>query len=211
MKTPQGRRLPRDQRRQQLLAAAAANFSETGYHATSMDDIAESAGVSKPVLYQHFPSKLLLYTALVDVACERLVEMVTDALRVEAAENEQRVRATLAAFYRFVTESDDSFRFVFESDLTADADVQERIWQAQQDLAHAIGQVISEDTDLPEHEATFLGIALVGMAQVSARHWHRTQDEQGQITAARAAELIAVLGWRGIAGFPLAHPGDNTP
>lgn len=175
-----------------------------------MDDIADTAGVSKPVLYQHFPSKLLLYTALVDVACERLVEMVTEALRVEAA-NEQRVQATLAAFYRFVTESDDSFRFVFESDLTADADVQERIWQAQQELAHAIGEVISEDTDLPEQEATFLGIALVGMAQVSARHWHRTQDEHGQITANRAAELIALLSWRGIAGFPLADPGDVTP
>ena len=57
-------RLPRDARRVTLLEAALAAFSQNGYHATSMDDIAERAGVSKPVLYQHFDSKLDLYLAL---------------------------------------------------------------------------------------------------------------------------------------------------
>jgi AcrR family transcriptional regulator len=51
-------RLPRGERRDQLLATASEVFVDRGYHATGMDEIADRAGVSKPVLYQHFSSKL---------------------------------------------------------------------------------------------------------------------------------------------------------
>ena len=71
-------RLPRDQRRIQLLDAASEVFAAKGYHAAAMDDIADVAGVSKPVLYQHFPSKLDLYLALLDQSCDRLVEVVEE-------------------------------------------------------------------------------------------------------------------------------------
>ena len=73
-------RLPRGERRAQLLDAANEVFTSRGYHAAAMDDIAEVAGVSKPVLYQHFSSKLDLYLALLDSSCERLVDVVRDAL-----------------------------------------------------------------------------------------------------------------------------------
>src|SRR5580693_10508456 len=59
-------RLPRHERRRQLLDAALEVFVSQGYHAAAMDEIAERAGVSKPVLYQHFPGKLDLYLALLD-------------------------------------------------------------------------------------------------------------------------------------------------
>ena len=61
-----GTRLPRPARRAQLLAAALEVFVANGYHAAAMDDIAERAQVSKPVLYQHFPGKFDLYVALLD-------------------------------------------------------------------------------------------------------------------------------------------------
>ena len=61
-----GGRLPRSARRKQLMAAAQEVFVAQGYHAAAMDDIADRAGVSKPVLYQHFPGKLELYLALLD-------------------------------------------------------------------------------------------------------------------------------------------------
>ena len=67
-----GGRLPRSARRKQLLAAAQEVFVANGYHAAAMDDIAERAGVSKPVLYQHFPGKLELYLALLDTQAEAL-------------------------------------------------------------------------------------------------------------------------------------------
>ena len=91
-------RLPKDQRRAQLLDAANDVFTTKGYHASAMDDIAEAAGVSKPVLYQHFASKLDLYLALLDQSCDRLVEIVQDAL-VSTENNADRVVATVGAFY----------------------------------------------------------------------------------------------------------------
>ncbi|MFL6128589.1 MAG: TetR/AcrR family transcriptional regulator, partial [Mycobacteriales bacterium] len=65
-----GGRLPRSARRKQLMAAAQEVFVAQGYHAAAMDDIADRAGVSKPVLYQHFPGKLDLYLALLDQSCD---------------------------------------------------------------------------------------------------------------------------------------------
>src|ERR671922_2134232 len=86
---PRGVRMPRDERRAQLLAAATDVFVNNGYHATVMDDIAERAGVSKPVLYQHFPSKLELYLALLDRHVDLLGEQVRSALQA-TEDNKER-------------------------------------------------------------------------------------------------------------------------
>ena len=104
-----GTRLPRDQRRVQLLDAANEVFRSKGYHAAAMDDIADAAGVSKPVLYQHFPSKLDLYLALLDQSCDRLVEIVEEALD-STEDNADRVVATVAAFFEFVSSDSGEFR-----------------------------------------------------------------------------------------------------
>src|ERR1700753_4470752 len=73
-------RQPRPARRNQLLGAAREVFVAQGYHAAAMDDIAERAGVSKPVLYQHFPGKRELYLALLDAESETLIAAVGQAL-----------------------------------------------------------------------------------------------------------------------------------
>src|SRR5213595_1234584 len=83
-------RLPRSARRKQLLAAAQEIFVAQGYHAAAMDDIAERAGVSKPVLYQHFPGKLELYLALLDTHAEVLIGKIRDAMRA-TSDNKDRV------------------------------------------------------------------------------------------------------------------------
>ena len=77
---PRSNRLPRHERRRQLLDAALEVFVSQGYHAAAMDEIAERAGVSKPVLYQHFPGKLELYLALLDESANELVRIVSEAL-----------------------------------------------------------------------------------------------------------------------------------
>src|SRR6202789_4667338 len=77
---PRGARLPRQARRRQLLGAAQEVFVSQGYHAAAMDEIAERAGISKPVLYQHFPSKLELYLALLDQHADTLERQVRNAL-----------------------------------------------------------------------------------------------------------------------------------
>src|SRR5271167_2323078 len=97
---PRGNRLPRLARRRQLLDAALEVFVARGYHAAAMDEIAERAGVSKPVLYQHFPGKLELYLALLDESVDTLVATVRDALRSNP-DPKQRVGATFGAYFEF--------------------------------------------------------------------------------------------------------------
>jgi AcrR family transcriptional regulator len=200
-------RLPKNQRRAQLLDAASEVFTTRGYHAAAMDDIADAAGVSKPVLYQHFESKLDLYLALLDSSCERLAEVVADALD-STDDNAERVVAAVGAFYDFVSSASGEFRFVFESDLTGDNTVQRRLWQVNNDIADAIARVIAEDTSLPVAESKLLAISLVGLAQVSARFW--VSAESAQIPLDEAKQLVSNLAWRGLRGFPLTEH-DRPP
>jgi AcrR family transcriptional regulator len=98
---PRGARLPRQARRRQLLGAAQEVFVSQGYHAAAMDEIADRAGISKPVLYQHFPSKLELYLALLDESVDALIATVRKALS-STNDNKQRVVATFGAYFGFV-------------------------------------------------------------------------------------------------------------
>jgi AcrR family transcriptional regulator len=194
-----GSRLPRLARRAQLLEAAQEVFVANGYHAAAMDDIADRAGVSKPVLYQHFPGKLDLYLALLDTSCEAIVR-ATEAALQSTEDNKQRVAATMHAFYEYVANAQGAFRLVFESDLTNEPAVRERVDRVTHECAELISEVISADAGLSKDQSMVLAVSLVGMAQVSARYWlawdHPTLS-QGQ-----AADLVSGLAWRGIRGFP---------
>src|SRR5215475_13695917 len=94
-------RMARSARRKQLLAAAREIFVAQGYHAAAMDDIAERAGVSKPVLYQHFPGKLELYLALLDTHAEALVQRVRRAMD-STDDNTTRLHNAISAYFDFV-------------------------------------------------------------------------------------------------------------
>jgi AcrR family transcriptional regulator len=205
-----GTRLPRLARRRQLLDAATEVFVARGYHAAAMDEIAERAGVSKPVLYQHFPGKQDLYLALLDESVDRLVEAVTGAIR-STAENRDRVNATFAAYFGYVAEHSGTFKLVFESDFTSEPAVRAKLASADQICAKAISQVIKTDAGLSDDEADLLSIGLVGMAQVSARHWLATMDT---IPRDSAEQLVARLAWRGISGWPRTadqgEPGEQA-
>jgi AcrR family transcriptional regulator len=195
---PRGGRMPRNARRAQLLESALEVFVAQGYHAAAMDDIAERAGVSKPVLYQHFPGKLELYLALLDQSCDTIVERCREALD-STEDNKQRVAATMNVFYDYVANAHGAFRLVFESDLTNEPAVRERVDRVTRDCAEAITEVIHTDTGLPAEQSRLLSVSLVGMAQVSARFW---LDDRGDVDQREAAGLIAGLAWRGIRGFP---------
>lgn len=190
--------MPRSARRVQLLESALHVFVTQGYHAAAMDDIAVRAGVSKPVLYQHFPGKLDLYLALLDVACDEVVANVAAALS-STTDNEERVAASTKAFYAYVADPAAAFRLVFESDLTSEPEVRKRVDRVTLECADAIAEVIADDTGLPAHVAQLLAVALVGMSQVSARFWLESEPNLSQ---QEATDLITRLGWRGIRGFP---------
>jgi AcrR family transcriptional regulator len=196
---PRGGRLPRRERRAQLLDSALEVFVAQGYHAAAMDDIAERAGVSKPVLYQHFPGKLDLYLALLDVACDQVIDNCRSALAA-THDNKTRVAAAMAAFYTYVAAENGAFRLVFESDLTSEPAVREHVERVTTECAAMIADVIHDDTGLPGEASRLLAVSLVGMAQVSARFWI---SEAAGIDQAQAVELVSGLAWRGIRGYPL--------
>jgi AcrR family transcriptional regulator len=164
-----------------------------------MDDIAERAGVSKPVLYQHFPGKLDLYLALLDASCDTIIDNCRVALEA-TTDNKQRVAATMEAFFEYVAGDTGAFRLVFESDLTNEPAVREHVERVTTECAAMIAHVIHDDTGLPDEASRLLAVSLVGMAQVSARFW---LSEAGGITKSDAAALVAGLAWRGIRGYPL--------
>ena len=194
-----GQRLPRQARRKQLLGAAQEIFVAQGYHAAAMDDIAERAGVSKPVLYQHFPGKLDLYLALLEEHATELVKRVRAALD-STTNNKQRVVACMAAYFDFVDGEDEGFRLVFESDLRNDPLVRDRVERMTQECVVAITDTIAHDTGFSPDEAALLSIGLAGMAEVASRWW---LAGSGNVPKDRAVELMAALAWRGISGTPL--------
>ena len=195
-------RLPREERRAQVLRAAREVFVAQGYHTAAMDDIAERAGVSKPVLYQHFPGTLDLYVALLDDGSAVLLDTLRTALEA-TTDNKQRVRGAVAAYFGFVDDPDGAYRLVFESDLTNEPAVRYRVEAADDACSLMLGRVIAEDTGLSAAQAELLASGLLGMAQIAARRWLR---EEPRMAREAAVDLIAGLGWRGIGGFPLSHP-----
>lgn len=193
---PQNGRLPRSLRRKQLLAVALEVFAENGYHAASMDEIAARAGVSKPVVYQHFPGKLDLYLALLESSVDSVVARVREAL-ASTHDNRKRVQAAIALWFDFVEDRGEAFRLVSESDLTNDPNVRAQIDRFTRELADAIAEVISEDTGLSSGPAHLLAAGLVGICQTGSRVWLDNEIEKTD-----AIRLLSTLAWRGIGGFP---------
>lgn len=197
-------RLPKAQRREQLMDTARAVFVVQGYHSASMDEIAEQAGVSKPLLYQHFPSKLDLYLAILDSGIEHLLDTSDASLR-NITDNKQRVHATIRSYVEFVDDPAGAYRLVFESDLTNEPEVRQRMAHLDREVIRRIAAVIKADTGLSESQAELLGAGLHGLAQVASTAWLGNPD----VPRAEAVELLASLAWKGISGFPLSHPPSD--
>ncbi len=191
-------RLPRDERRAQLLVAALEVFTVAGYHSAAMDEIADRANVSKPVLYQHFPSKLELYLAVLDMHIDSLVFAIQKAI-ASNRENSSRVAATVEAYFGFIDSEGEAFRLLFESDMSLEPQVRERLNRMTYDCAAAVSAIISIDTGLGKEESMMLAVGIIGTVQTAARHW---LDRDGKIDRQRATELVMNLIWRGISGFP---------
>lgn len=196
-----GVRLPRGARRAVLLEAAQDVFVANGYHSAAMDDIAERAGVSKPVLYQHFPGKLELYLALVTTHVDVLVATVRGALG-STSDNKSRIAAAVAAYFDFVDREDQAFRLVFESDLRNEPAVQEAVERAEQACADAIAAVIAQDAGLDENTSSLIAVGMVGLCQIAARYWLRTERA---VPKQEAIERLSRFAWRGFGGLPLTH------
>ncbi len=198
--------MPREQRRAQVVVAAREAFVAAGYHSASMDDIAERAGVSKPVLYQHFPGKLDLYLAILDEGIEALLAATQQAIR-STPDNKVRVQATIRTYFTFFDDPQGAIRLVLGTDLMNEPQVRKRIDATKLSLARSIAVVIAEDTGLNEQQSLLLGSGLLGLAEGAAVRWLAQKGER--ISREEAADLTANLAWRGISSFPLSHPPQD--
>jgi AcrR family transcriptional regulator len=195
-------RLPRPARRIQLLGAAREIFVAQGYHAAAMDEIAERAGVSKPVLYQHFPGKLELYLALLDEHTRQLGDRVRDALE-STTDNHLRISRSVRAYFDFVDDPGGAYQLVFESDLRNEPSVRSRVEGSLTDCVNAIAATIAADTGLSERDADLLAVGVAGLAEVGARWW---LNSGGAVTKEHAVDLLVQLAWRGLSGAPKVDP-----
>jgi AcrR family transcriptional regulator len=187
-------RLSADQRRDQLLAVAGRLFADHGFHGLSMEQLAVAAGVSKPVLYQHFPSKRDLYLALVHDAVEEMERRVRTALEGTTS-NRDRVAGAIGAYFDFVEDS--RFRLLFSTADVADVEVRVAVEGAMRRVSGSVGQLIAEDAGLGEQAANFLATALRGLATEGARWWLEHPD----LAKDDVVRLLARLAWRGLGSF----------
>jgi AcrR family transcriptional regulator len=195
--TPAGIRLPAAERRAQLLEVACRLFANDGYTGASMEAIAEAAGVTKPVLYQHFPSKHALYTDLLTIELGRLEMAFEDAIE-HAEDNAARLRQGFGAYVDFVAVHEDAFRVLFTSSLGREDAFRERVARFRDWIAGRITAIIQAEAGLPETRARALAAAMVGMAEGAATWW---LAESRPLPAADLADELAGLAWKGFARF----------
>ena len=192
-------RLTGPNRRAQLTEVATALFAERGFAGTTMDDVAQAAGVTKPVVYHHFSSKQALYDELVDKVAAELVVVISDAA-VAAGSPRRQVEDGMAAYFSYVADHREAFFLLYGRDGRSD--------RAGGDPMAAIEDVIIEvvdpliDADLDPRYRRVLASAVVSMAEGVARRWLRLSEGNSAMSrhdeAQDLARAVAALAWGGL-------------
>ncbi len=194
-------RLPAAERRQQLLDVALEEFSKRGFHQTSMNDVAEAAGVTKPVLYQHFGSKRELFLELLREVGDRLRDAVGKAT-AEAAGPRQQVENGMRAYFHWVDQHRAGFEILFAGDTRRDREFLSEASKVEREIADTVAQLIIVEGLDPERQR-LLGFAIVGLAETACRHWLSARLD---LTADELADQISELAWAGLRGLrPTPH------
>jgi AcrR family transcriptional regulator len=189
-------RLPAARRRRQLLDVALAAFAAQGFHPTSMNDIAEAAGVTKPVLYQHFRSKRALYLELLEDVGERLRDTIAKAAAKAGGPREQVV-AGFREYFRFVSDHEDAFQLLFGGGSRRDAEFADAVRAVERSIADIIAEFI-DVKGLDADRRLLLAHGIVGLAEGASRHWLVDGAEGDPDTL---AEQVAILAWAGLRGI----------
>jgi AcrR family transcriptional regulator len=196
-------RLPAARRRNQLLDVARELFAAQGFHATSMDEVAEAAGVTKPVIYQHFPSgKRALYRELLEDVGQRLLEKLTSA-RESAHTGHELVEAGFAAYFGFVRDNQSAFRLLFGASVRNDAEFAQVAHEVLENLAEAVTEMIA--LDVPTEQRRVLAHAVVGMAEAVSRR--ALFDARAAFDPEMLSRLTSELAWYGLRGI---RQGDDA-
>ncbi|MEY2533659.1 MAG: hypothetical protein QOF29_1569 [bacterium] len=208
------RRMPAAQRREVILAAAEDTFATFGYHGASLDEIAQSAGISKALIYEHFESKRELHASLLhDHVAEIFERLKAGADRGETGED--RLRSGIDAFLRFVEEHRGAWRTLFRD--AADPEITELMSGVQAQATRVIAGLIAADPEVapdpqtdPEERALRIDMhatLLSGAVQSLANWWHEHQDVPRETLVDRAMEFC----WHGVERLPERLPARRPP
>jgi AcrR family transcriptional regulator len=193
-------RLPATERREQILACALEVFARSGFHGASMNDVADAAGVTKPVLYQHFDSKQELFVALLDAVGHRMHSAITAATAVESDGRSQTV-AGFRAYFRWVAEDHDGFRLLFGGAARHEDAFSDRVRRITSDVATAIVPLIA--VDMPEEHRRTVAHGIVGLAEGVSR---RLIDHGDDFDPDVIATVVAGLAWAGLRSIDQSSP-----
>lgn len=187
-------RLPASERKEQILDVALTVFASKGYHDASMNDIAELAGITKPVVYQHFASKRALYLALVEEVGNRMINSITKATSDVSDGRTQAERGTIA-FFRWVSEDKNAFRFLFDSGTRNDIEFTEAVRRVVDNAAESIAPLIAVNVDAAHLRTLAQGV--VGASEGVARHLTSTGASfDPNVIGKQVADLL----WAGLRG-----------
>ena len=196
-------RLPAAERREQLLDAAMTAFAANGYHGTSMNDVAKAAGITKPVLYQHFESKRHLYVELVDDVANRLSDEVVSA--VDPADTHfQRTVGALTAYFSFVETNQREFQLLFGRSTPRDEETTNGGRVVETRMSGTIAEILRQW--LSGDEVELYARAIVNMSEGVCRHWLTQADRP---PAAALAEQLAALILNGLEGLVESTHSDD--
>lgn len=187
-------RLPAAERRTQVLQVALREFAARGFHRTSMNDIAEAGGVTKPVLYQHFESKRALYLALIDEVASEMLETISKAA-ANAGDGKTQTQAGIVAYFSWVATHRDEFNLLFGSGARSDDEFAAAIREAEKSVAEAIAPLIDAGLDATHQRR--LAYALVGMSEGLSRHLVMSGEDFDPL---EVGAQLANLAWAGLRG-----------
>lgn len=183
-------------RRAQLLEVAARLLSDPSTVGASMDEFAAAAGVTKPVLYRHFPSKRALVHEVLNDGIERLLASLSDAV-AEATSPREMVERGFIAFFEHLEKEPGAYELLFSGSAWTRAGFAEELVEFQTTMADSVSQLI----EIPGADANlrrFYGAALVGMCDHAARQWLQA----GFTPSARQAGAdLAEMAWAGLRGL----------
>jgi len=189
-------RLSGPERREQVLEAARQAFAESGFHETSMNDVARRAGVTKPVVYQRFESKRDLFRTVLEDVGERLQAAVFETAAAATTPREQ-VEAGFSAYIEFVQHDPAGFKLLFSGASREDPEWAEIAEGVERSIASNIASLIDIEGVSPLHRQT-LAYGVVGMAESMVRHW---QTDGGGLDPRDLLADLTSLAWVGLRGL----------
>ncbi len=207
-------RLTRSERREQLIDVARALFAERGLEGTSVEEIAAHAGVSKPVVYEHFGGKEGLYAVVVDREVRTLHDAIRAALTTPRANPRALIELGTLALLDYIDDHPNGFRILSRdsSATSPDGSFATILSDIASRVEHLLGEEFTKRS-LDPQTAPLYSQMLVGLVALAGQWWIDTREEQELAKPVVAAHLVnlAWYGMRNLSAHPRLYTAHNEP